>query len=168
MLLSRTQCDSLSTAGTALARARAPRVLVFDWKGIFWHINMAPAYSKFAITEEEYNFAREDLPNRIKINEEGNPHLNWGQRVCLIGQPNTYTLFKIYYRDLSTFLNEHHWIQDARHLRANLARAGVIVPNKNFNISIHTNGTCLLVSLRFSDWRIATPGCLPFDQLVAF
>ena len=31
MLLSLTQCDSLSTAGTALARARALRVLVFDY-----------------------------------------------------------------------------------------------------------------------------------------
>ena len=128
MLLSRVRYDSLCSAYCALARARAQTVLVFDWKGVYYNFNMAPAYSKFAITEDEFNFAREDLPNRIKLNTDGNARLNWDQRVCLISQPDAYTLFKIYYRDLSTFLNEHHWIQDARHLCANLARAGVIVP----------------------------------------
>lgn len=152
----------------SLLQDSTARIFAIHWHddSLFW--KMAPAHSKFAMTSEEETFAREDLPNRIVRNEEGPDFLNWNQQMVLIGQPSAFTLVKVYWRNLDSFLSESHWVRDARYLRVHLARAGVIVNDDSFHICLHKNGLQLLASLRFCDWRNATIGCLPFDALVAF
>ena len=107
------------------------------------------------------------LFDRIDSITDGPFRLGWHQKVCLIGDPGSQTMIKIFYRNLETFSCAGGQVLCAVLLQHKLSTISATIATEDFDVQLHKNGLCLLVSFRFCDWRTNLPGNLPFTQIRA-